>query len=112
MNLKYIFISFIIIVVPLTIFAAVCPPLTVCNPLKYDTFPALLNAVLGWILALASPVAVIMMIWSAAMFMTAAGNETRIKKAKETLWWTLVAIFILMISYGISTTIANFLSGT
>lgn len=113
MILKYIFIIFIIIAVPLISFGQSSSSGTtsgIQNPLSYNTFTDLINAVLGWILLLAAPIAVIMIIWSAALFMTASGNETKITKAKTTLWWTLVAIFILMISYGISATIANFLN--
>lgn len=82
------------------------------NPLGYDTFTGLLDSILNWLLLLASPVAVIMMLWAASLFMTAGGNQERLTMAKKTLLWTIVGIFILMISKGITSTICSFLETT
>jgi|SRR3989344_5670968 len=66
------------------------------NPLQADNFGELLNAIIKILITLGIPIAVIFIIYSGFLFVTARGNEEQIKKAKTTLLWTLVGIAVLL----------------
>ena len=67
------------------------------NPLgNINSIPDLISAILGAIVAIGAPIAVLFLIYAGFMFVTARGNDTRLAKAKETLMWTIVGIVILL----------------
>lgn len=81
------------------------------NFLKSETFEDLIKGISLFLYAIAAPLGVIMILYSAFLFMTSGGNEERVKKAKKTLLWTIVGITIIIIGYGFVTLIKDILSG-
>src|SRR3989344_1011755 len=67
------------------------------NPLAWDTLNDLVGAVLGMLVAIAIPVAVVMFLLAGVKFIRAgaSGNSGEIKKAKMALLWTIVGLAIL-----------------
>jgi len=52
------------------------------------------------LLNIAIPIAVIMIIYAGFMFLTSAGNSSRITKAKNILWYTILGFAVLLIGKG------------
>lgn len=55
--------------------------------------------VISWVLGMLGLVAVIMIIYGGFMWMTAAGNEERITKAKKILRFAIIGLSIILFSY-------------
>ncbi len=55
--------------------------------------------------------AVILIIWSGFLFVTALGNDEKIKKAKKTFLWTLVGTAVFFGSFRIIASIAGTIAG-
>ncbi len=73
------------------------------NPFKTKTIPDLVKAIVDEILIpIGAVVAVVMIIFSGFLFVTARGNETQITKAKESLKWALIGSAILLGAWVIS----------
>ncbi|HEY4505852.1 MAG TPA: pilin [Candidatus Paceibacterota bacterium] len=66
------------------------------NPLKATSFGQLLNAIIKILITVGIPIAILFIIYSGFLFVTARGSEDQIKKAKTTLLWTLVGIAVLL----------------
>lgn len=82
----------------------------ILNPLEVDTVQELIDLILNYLLIIATPLASIIIIWAAVLFMTSGGSRDRIDKAKKTLFYALIGIAILLISKGITYTVAEFLT--
>jgi len=46
-------------------------------------------------------VALVVFVYGGFVWMTAAGNETKIKKGKDTLMWAVLGLFVIFASYAI-----------
>jgi hypothetical protein len=53
--------------------------------------------------------AIIAAIWSGFLFLTAGGNEEKTGKAKKMLWYTIIAIVIGLLAFGLPSLIKNIL---
>lgn len=70
------------------------------------------NKVLFWVSTAFWIAAGISTIYAAFLYLTAAGNEERVKKAKNQLLYTVIAIAIALISAGLPALVNSFLSGS
>ncbi|MDO8558566.1 MAG: hypothetical protein Q7S09_05310 [bacterium] len=70
----------------------------------YNIFDALSQ----WALVFGVVGAVISLMFSAHMLLRSAGNEERVKKGKQALTWTVIALALIVISRGIIILIGNF----
>ena len=97
--LKIFFFSFIItaLIVPNVSAADV----TITNPLKYDTFSALINAIANFLFNIALALAPIMIIIAGFYFITAAGDPAKITIAKNIILYTLIGLLIILLSKGL-----------
>ena len=66
------------------------------SPIKATNFPALLTTILETLVYLGVSVLTIFIIYSGFLFIKAQGNPEEIKKARETLTWTLIGGAILL----------------
>ena len=73
-----------------------------------DLFTSIVNAVMK----LALMFAVVMIIWSGFMFITAQGEEAKIKKARQNLIYTLVGVIVIILSTELANYINELLGGT
>jgi hypothetical protein len=58
----------------------------------------LIMKVVNFVIDIAIPVAVVMIIWSGFMFVTAQGNDEKINRAKKNLVWTVTGLIIIVSS--------------
>ncbi|PIR42100.1 MAG: hypothetical protein COV30_00140 [Candidatus Yanofskybacteria bacterium CG10_big_fil_rev_8_21_14_0_10_37_15] len=81
------------------------------NPLKggADDLSGLIKIIAQWIFNLAIPIAVIMIIYSGVLFLTAQGNSQQVTKAKDVLKWAVVGLAIILIGSGFVTLIKSIL---
>ncbi len=81
------------------------------NPLKFGTIPEILNAVAGFLYALALAVVTIMVLWGGLQILTAAGNPTQIEKGKKTLLYAVIGTVVILVAGGIADLVADILGG-
>jgi len=91
------------------------PPMgsaTLPNFIGYTSISALIAAIANFLITyIVMPFAVIMIIYSGLLFVTAGGNEEKIKKAKRNLSWTLLGVVIILSANVLITYIQSLLSG-
>ncbi len=87
------------------------------NPLGTGySLPALLTAILEFVVRIGAVVVILMLVYVGFMFVTARGNETKLTAAKSGLLWTVVGALILLgaqaIASGIQATVQALSTGT
>ena len=91
------------------------PPIgsaTLPNFIGYTSISALIAAIANFLITyIAMPLAILMIIYSGLLFVTAGGNEEKIKKAKRNLSWTLLGVLIILSANVLITYIQSLLSG-
>lgn len=80
------------------------------NPLKSQSFEALVQSLAKWVAAIALPIAAIFIIYSGFLFVTAGGNQSKIDAAKTTFYWTIIGAAIVVGAWALATAIVNFAS--
>jgi len=72
------------------------------NPIAAPTIGALIQALLRGVVAIATPFVVLFLMYSGWKFVTAAGNEEKLTKAKETFMYTLLGGVVVLGAYAIA----------
>jgi len=72
----------------------------------------LLNTILTWVDMAIFIIGILIILYAAFMYMTAAGDEEKIGKAKRTFIYGLVGIGIAILAFGIWQLVASFLAPT
>jgi fumarate reductase subunit D len=110
-SFKYLCLSTIVGIGFLPVFAfAVNNPIT--TGLTYDpaglegSFDFFKTTVAGIIFILG----IVMILYAAFLYMTSAGDDSRIEKAKKTFIYGIVGIIVALFAYGIWTTVESFLT--
>ncbi len=75
------------------------------NPLKFSTFSAFLTELLNVIIIIAVPIVVLAVIYTGFLFVTAQGNEEKLKKAKHAIVWTLIGALLVLGAQVVATAI-------
>ena len=83
------------------------------NPLGTggSDIPTLIGTIANWLLGIGTVIATIIVLWSAFLFMTSGGNKDRVTQARQTLWYAIIGLAILLLADGVSLLIQNFLRG-
>ena len=67
------------------------------NPIgSVNTVDDLISQIIRLALLVGVPILVLVFIWIGFMFVKAQGNETKLKEAKQALWWAIVGAFLLL----------------
>lgn len=82
---------------------------TLPNPLSSENVTGIINRVIDFLLLVAGPIAVVMTIYSAYLFITAGDNQEKVKKARKTLMYVIIGVAILILSKGIVNFTKSFL---
>ena len=86
---------------------------TLPNFIGHTSISALIAAIANFLIKyIAMPLAILMIIYSGLLFVTAGGNEEKIKKAKKNLSWTLLGVLIILSANVLITYIQSLLGGT
>ncbi len=81
------------------------------NPIGTTNFGELLDRILGYLVAVAVPIAGLAMVWSAFQMVTSEGETEKINQAKRTITWAVIGLIIVFFAKGLSLVIKNILSG-
>lgn len=76
--------------------------ITLKNPLKYETFPEALEAIVSYLVVIAVPLATIAIIYGAFQMLTAGGNVEKFQTAKKTIAYAAVGLIIVFVGWGIA----------
>ena len=77
------------------------------NPIKWDNFEDVINAIIDFIFWVAILVAPIMFLIAGFNFVTSGGKPDQVKSARNMMIYTAVGLIIIMLSKGIVTLIKN-----
>ena len=97
-----IFLS--VIFLPVIVFAADPPTIGGITTLPTSRFAdtgALVRGIIDWLLGLTAAVAVVAVVYSGIMYMTAGGDTTKAEAARKNLIWAITAIIIIVLSFAI-----------
>ncbi len=82
------------------------PPVSGCsgpgmyaNPLTYCKIEYLIDAAINWILGLASGIIILILILGGITYVTSAGDEDRIKTAKNTILYAIIGLVLILLAY-------------
>ena len=67
-----------------------------CNPLSFDTLSEFLIAILNVVILIAFPIIVLFLIYAGFLFVSAQGNEEKIKLAKRIFLWTVIGALLIL----------------
>jgi len=98
-------LSFILFLVP--IFYAQAEVVKLKNPLKVDTIEDLLIGILNIVMVIATPIIIFFIIYAGFMYVTAAGNPEKIKKATNALTYAIIGGVIIIGAIAIGEIIKN-----
>lgn len=73
--------------------------------------PGLFATVIDWVLMIAAGLAVIYLIYSGILYITAAGNPDSAKKGQQGIINAIIGIVIIVLAYTIITVVMNFAGG-
>ncbi len=81
------------------------------NPLKggVTDFSSLVKIIAQWIFNLAIPIAVAMIVYAGILFLTSAGDTSKVTKARQVLMYAVVGLAIILIGSGFITLIQSIL---
>jgi len=87
--------------------------LEIPNPLGSgaSTIPQLIDKIATWLLEIGLVISTIIILWAAIVFMTSGGNQARVTQARQTLWYAIIGITVLLLAKGVTSIIQKFLSG-
>lgn len=86
-------------------------PIGLINPLEADTLEEAINAFINFLFFLAMAIAPILIIYAAFLLLTAAGDVAKIRKARQIILWTLVAVAIILLAKGLPSIIKGAMGG-
>ncbi|MCL4405426.1 MAG: pilin [Patescibacteria group bacterium] len=75
----------------------------------YSGVTGILNTLLGYAYSLFFIIAMFFFLWAAFVYLTAAGNEEKIKEAKNRLMYGIIAIIVAVLAYSIPTLVGSIL---
>ncbi len=100
--------SLSIFLLPVFVFAAGAPTSGVLqNPTKFSTVAEFMNAIFGVLIQLGAVAVTLAIVYSGFLFVAARGNPEELKKAKTTLFWTILGSLVLLGAQVISDIIEN-----
>jgi len=71
------------------------------------TMPVLIGRFIGIMLGLIGIIFIVYLVWAGIMYMTAAGDDTKVKKAKQMINQSIIGIIIMVSSYALSSFIIS-----
>lgn len=66
------------------------------NPLGYNTIDSFLRAVLNAVVTIAFPIIVLFLVYAGFLFVSAQGDQEKLKTAKKIFLWTIVGALLIL----------------
>ena len=71
------------------------------NPLAQDTLWGAIDAVLNFLILASFAIVPVIIIYAGFLMIFAAGDETKIKRGKDIIFWTVIAVAIILFAKGL-----------
>ena len=71
------------------------------NPLRADSFEAIIDNIIDFIFTIAIVAAPLMIVWAAFLFVTSGGNAEQVNQAKRIIIYTLIGLAIILLARGL-----------
>ena len=71
----------------------------VASSLPDASLSEIISGTMDWLLAIVGFIAIIGFVISGIMYLTAAGNDSQIKTAKEAMKWSIVGVIVALVGY-------------
>ena len=97
-----------VVILPMTVAAQVAPLEPITTVAGIET---ILENVLGWLNVFFYIIATIFIILAAFKYLTAQGDQEKVKAAKSMLIYAIVAIVIALVAGGVANIIGNLIGG-
>jgi len=81
------------------------------NPLNADNFGKIIENLAQAITAVGIPLAVIFIIYSGFLFVTARGNDKKLEEAKNTFFWAIVGTILIIGAWALASALNEFAQG-
>jgi len=95
---------------PLSVLAAAVPLPAAPNNVPTD-ITIVLDSIITGVIAIIALIAVLFVVWGGVQYLTAAGDEAQVEKAKNTISYALMGLVIAAIAYAAVTLIVGWLVG-
>ncbi len=83
------------------------------NPLgSVTTFEDLVKGITTWLVRIASPIGVIVIVYAGAKFLMAKGDPAKINEAKQILWYAIIGLAIVFAASGLVSLVRSIISST
>ena len=66
------------------------------NPLQFETISEFLKAMLGALEIIATPIVVLMLVYSGFLFVSAQGNPEKLVTARKAIMWTIIGAVVVL----------------
>jgi len=99
-----------LIVAPAVSFAVFDPPPASTKTIDASYVKTIIEKVTGWMQGIFFLIAVIFIIYAAFVYLTSAGNEEKIKKAKSIIIYAIVAIAVALLATAVKPFVDTFLT--
>ncbi len=80
------------------------------NPIQAESLVDLAKAIGRFLFQIAIPIAVIVIIYAGILFLTSGGDKAKITTARNTLWYAVIGLAIILIGQGFFTLIKSILN--
>jgi len=98
---KFLIKAFIPLSLLVYLFPLSAQAIEIKNPLKWNSFTELLNAVINFLFYLTIGIAPIMIIVAGFYFVTAQGKPEKINTAKKIILWILIGLLVVIGAKGL-----------
>jgi hypothetical protein len=85
-------------------------PIGIINPLDADTLGEAINNLLNFLFFLGMAIGPILIIYAAFLLLTAAGDAAKVNRAKTIIFWTLIALAIILLAKGLPSALKEMFS--
>ena len=106
----------ILLIVLFTLFCsenvALAAVITLPNPLSANNITAVINNILAFLSGIAATLAAVMFAWAGLLYLTSAGNEGQLGKARKVLIYGVIGLGIALLGGLIITGVQYIIGGT
>lgn len=98
-------VQLLLIVSPLLVLAQPQAPTVLTD---YGSVIDKISTVINWMFGILLTLAVVFFLYAAFLYLTAAGDEEKVKKAKDVIIYVVVAVVVAVLAKGLVLVITNF----
>jgi len=104
-KIQYLLILGVLGLISIPFVSKAVDTVTISNPIGSTTLSGFIEEILKIVITIATPIAILAIIYSGFLFVKARGNPEGIIKAREALMWTLIGVAVLLGAQLLSTVI-------